>query len=63
MLDRSFSETDLREMLQAATAFRPDADPRRWIIETKHANSRWEVVVEPDAAVQKLIVVTAYPAG
>ena len=61
MIDRSFSETELREMLEAATAYRPDPSPGRWIIETRHTNAAWEVIVEPDAQEQKLIVVTAFP--
>jgi hypothetical protein len=60
MIDRSFSEIELREMLEAATNYRADPLPGRWIIETTHAQVAWEVVVEPDATQQKLIVVTAY---
>ena len=63
MIDRSFGETDLREMLESARAYRPDVSPGRWIIETTHAQRAWEVVVEPDAAQQRLIVVSAFPAG
>ncbi|MBA2707018.1 MAG: hypothetical protein H0U59_04340 [Gemmatimonadaceae bacterium] len=61
MIDRSFSETDLREMLEVATNYRPDAHSGRWIIEATHTNVKWEVVVEPEDTEQKLIVVTAYP--
>jgi hypothetical protein len=60
MLDRSFSETDLRDMLERASSFRPDAVLGRFIVETVHADARWEVIVEPDAAAEILIVVTAY---
>lgn len=61
MIDRSFSETALREMLESATVYRPDASPGRWVVETAHARRAWEVIVEPDAAQRKLIVVTAFP--
>ena len=61
MIDRAFSEIDLREMLEAATGYRADLGGGRWIIETTRVNARWEVIVEPDTGAQKLIVVTAYP--
>lgn len=40
---------------------RPDVLAERWVIETRHAGAPWEVIVEPDAGAQKLVVVTAYP--
>jgi len=61
MIDRTFSETGLREMLEVATAYRADIVPGRWIIETMHVSAQWEVVVEPEAETQQLIIVTAYP--
>ena len=63
MSDRSFNETDLRQMLEVAGSYRPDVAPGRWIISTRHTHRAWEVVVEPDVAQQALIVVTAYPIG
>ena len=60
MLDRGFIETDLREMLQRATGYRPDGMPGRWIIETSLNRKSWEVIVEPDDKMKLLIVVTAY---
>jgi len=61
MIDRSFSETDLRDMLEHAHAFRPDIASGRFIVQTAHGSRAWEVVVEPDGAAQLLVVVTAYP--
>ncbi len=61
MIDRSFTEIDLREMLEGATDYRPDPAPGRWIIQTNRANVAWEVIVEPDVTEKKLVVVTAYP--
>ena len=61
MIDRSFSEIDLREMLERATGFRPDVTHGRWVVETTHNRRAWEVIVEPDDAAKRLIVVTAYP--
>jgi hypothetical protein len=63
MLDRSFSETDLREVLENATSFRPDELNGRWIIETTHAGIPWEVIVEPDVVLKLQVIVTAYPVG
>lgn len=61
MIDRRFSEIDLREMLDRATGFRPDTTPGRWVIETTHSRRAWEVIVEPDETFESLIVLTAYP--
>jgi hypothetical protein len=63
MLDRRFSEIDLREMLQHASGFHPDHEPGRWVIETTHRSRAWEVIVEPDLSAKALVVVTAYPVG
>ena len=60
MLDRSFNETDLREMFERATGYRPDIAPDRFIIDTRRDGSRWEIIVEPDASAETLVVVTAY---
>ncbi len=61
MADRDFSEIEVRRMLSAASGFRKDVVPGRWIIEARHRRKPWEVIVEPDSAAQLLVVVTAYP--
>ena len=61
MEDRGFNEVDLRAMLERASGYRRDIVEGRWIIETGHERRRWEVIVDPDVAVQLLVVVTAYP--
>ena len=61
MADRSFTEVDLRGMLQVAHGYRPDVVDDRWVIETRHKSGAWEVIVEPDPAAENLVVVTAYP--
>lgn len=61
MDDRSFTEVDLRRMLEHALAFRADVVEGRFVIVTRHARRAWEVIVEPDAVDQLLVVVTAYP--
>lgn len=61
MLDRGFSETDLRAMLEEAHGFRPDVEAGRWVIDVRHVRRPWEVIVEPDETLRLLVVITAYP--
>lgn len=61
MADRDFTEIDLRLMLERTTSWRPDVIPGRFVIETRHGDRPWEVIVEPDDEDQLLVVVTAYP--
>jgi hypothetical protein len=61
MEDRDFTEVDLRPMLDAASSYRPDLVPERFVIETRHGGRDWEVIVEPDQAEALLVIVTAYP--
>lgn len=61
MSDRGFSEVELRAMLEVASGYRRDIVPGRWVTKAKHRGKPWEVVVEPDATVELLVVITAYP--
>ena len=61
MVDRDFTEVDLRRMLERARRLHEDVVEGRWIVETRHARHPWEVIVEPDPEIRLLIVVTAYP--
>jgi hypothetical protein len=63
MIDRSFSETDLRQMLEQASGFRPDRNPGRWVIETAWAGRPREIILEPIDAEQVLLIVTAFVVG
>ena len=63
MVDREFTEVDLRAMLDAATGLRADVEPGRWVIQTRHDGRPWEVIVEPLEAEQTLLVITAFPVG
>jgi hypothetical protein len=60
MIDRDFSEVDLRRMLDEAGGFHPDTEPGRWAIQTRHDSKPWEVIVEPDESAKLLVVITAY---
>jgi hypothetical protein len=48
-------------MLEHAHGHRPDVVEGRFVIETEHNRSPWEVIVEPDEMDHLLVVVTAYP--
>ncbi len=61
MLDRSFSELDLRAMLERSRGYRPDIVNGRWVIVTSHRGKTWEVIVEPDPNTERVVVITAYP--
>jgi hypothetical protein len=61
MADRNFSEVDIRRMLFVASDLRGDIVPGRWVIETRHGRTSWEIIVEPDVDAQLLIVITAFP--
>jgi hypothetical protein len=61
MLDRRFTEVDLRRMMEHAGGYRVDVVEGRWVIETRHNTKDWEVIVEPDDEQDLLVVVTAYP--
>ncbi len=61
MVDREFTELDLRQMLEDASSLRPDVEDGRWVVRARHRRRAWEIVVEPDEAERVLVVVTAYP--
>lgn len=61
MADRRFTELDLRRMFDRATSFRRDIVKGRWVIRTRHRKRPWDVIVEPDAMENLLVVITAYP--
>ncbi len=61
MADRGFTELELRVMLDTATAVRRDFVPDRWIVHTRHRRRRWEVILELDAEMQRVIAISAYP--
>ena len=60
MLDRGFSEVELRSMLESPTRVRKGTVAGRWIVEARLKKRSWEIVVEPDEEAKLLVVVTAY---
>lgn len=63
MVDRDFSDVDLRAMMESAVSFREGDEAGRFVVVTSHEQRPWEVIVEPDADDHLLIVITAYPVG
>ena len=63
MVDRDFTEVDLRTMLENAESYRADIVEGRWLIDTWHRRHSWHVIVEPDPIESLLVVITAYPVG
>ena len=61
MIDRGFTEPDLRLMIEDADGYHRDVMEGRWVVETAHGGRRWEIVVEPSLDENSLVVVTAYP--
>lgn len=61
MVDRGFSEVDVRRMLEEASGLRPDIEPGRWAVATVHSGESWEVIIEPDESAELLVVITSYP--
>jgi len=48
-------------MLEHPSGHTPDIMAGRFVIEARHAERPWAVIVEPDEGRQLLVVVTAYP--
>jgi hypothetical protein len=61
MVDRGFTEVDLRTMLENPRGYRPDIIEGRWVVITVHHRRTWEVIVEPDFYAEHLLIITAYP--
>lgn len=61
MSDREFNEADLRAMMADARGYHGDVEPGRHAVSTRWQGKVWEVIVEPDPALRRLVVVTAYP--
>ena len=63
MIKRQFNEADLRAMLTDATEYKPDVEPERWLVSTKWHGKPWEIIVEPDQNLHRLVIITAYMVG
>jgi len=54
------TEVEVRAMLEGATELEPSVVEGRFMIHARHAQRPWVVIVEPDADVNLLVVVTVY---
>ena len=60
MIDRGFTETDLRAMLEDAASVEEQGHGT-FMVKTQHVDARWEVIVMPDRDKEIIIAITAYP--
>jgi hypothetical protein len=60
MLERGVTEVELRTMFERARGLRESHVEGRFVVETRHEGSEWEVVVEPDFDLECIAVVTVY---
>ena len=51
---------EVRAMLDRATGLEPSVVEGRFMIQARHSQRPWIVIVEPDADVNLLVVVTVY---
>ena len=63
MGQRLFSETDLREMLEAVLMIRLGDLPNRYNVYARYDGRYWKIVVEPDPLNQIVVGVTAFNVG
>jgi hypothetical protein len=62
MVQRNFTEIDIRTMLENAIQIKQDHNQHgRWIIVSKLDKVMWEIIVEPDIEEQLIILITAFP--
>ncbi len=60
MVDRQFTESDLRQMIDDALGLSEDNREGRFQVHTTWDNRAWIVIVEPDPDAKTLVAVTAY---
>lgn len=60
MVDRGFTETDLRRMLDGVKVVRRSHVSGRYVVECSRGRRPWHVVVEPDETHRLVLVITAY---
>ncbi|MGR3220414.1 MAG: hypothetical protein ACUZ8H_11465 [Candidatus Anammoxibacter sp.] len=61
MIQRSFTELELRTMFDMAKALRPGKEIGRYVVVSTLHSINWEIIVEPDFDEKLIVVVTAYP--
>lgn len=61
MDERLCTELDARRMMELTSNFNRGNREGRWEVETRFRGNPWKVIVEPDPAKKRLVVVTVYP--
>ncbi len=61
MIQRSFTEVELREMFDRVTSFHPDKEIGRYVAKSTLGSAKWEIILEPDFDEEMIVVITAYP--
>ena len=62
MEERGLSESDVRRMLQGARRVRRGRVQGRFEAAGRNRGTRWVLVLEPDLELQRLFVITVFPA-
>jgi Domain of unknown function (DUF4258) len=63
MVQRNFTEIDLRKMLDSTYEIQQDMVGGRWVVKTQYHDANWEVIVEPDYEELVQVIITAYSTG
>jgi hypothetical protein len=63
MVQRRFTEVELRDMMERALGVEPSREYGRWVLSVRRGGKSWEVVVEPDLDKGVVKVLTAYEVG
>lgn len=61
MIQRFFTEIELREMLERVTSLHPDKEIGRYVAVSTLHSANWEIILEPDFDEKLIVVVSAYP--
>ncbi|MGR3177664.1 MAG: hypothetical protein ACUZ8E_06370 [Candidatus Anammoxibacter sp.] len=61
MIQRSFTELELRTMFDKAKNLHPDKEIGRYVVVSTLHSTNWEIIVEPAFDEKLIVVVTAYP--
>ncbi|MEM6332889.1 MAG: hypothetical protein AAF823_06065 [Planctomycetota bacterium] len=59
--DLGVTEPDVLTMLELADRFRPARVAGRYVVEAEHADTDWDITIEPDRERNTLTIVSAKP--
>lgn len=61
MLQRGFSEAELRTMLDDVLEIAPTREDGRWQVICRFEGTRWKIILEPREVHQTIEAITAFP--